>query len=349
VKLLGADDCVVADNVVEDSLFGILVRSARGAILRSNRIVGKELPQPRRGDGIRVQDGAGATIEDNTIEDSRDLAIWQSHRCVVRRNVVRRSRYGLHYMFCDDNVFEENRFEANHTGGAIMYSRRLTLRGNRFEGSRGPSAYGLLIKTADDVLAEGNRFVDNTSGIFLEETPSSAAGSCTIRGNVVGGNDVGVTLQPSVDRVVFAENAFVANRVPVEVCGKRHGERNLWSAGGRGNYWSDYVGFDADGDGLGDTPYRVEAFFEDLAGRYPAAGVLRLGPAALALESAARAFPVVHPRPVVTDEHPLVDPPLALAGAPALRAGTPLVVSGLLAIAVALVAVLRSCATGGAP
>ena len=339
VKMLEADRATVAGNRIEDSLFGILVRSGRAATLRANHVVGKALPLPRQGDGIRVQDGAGATIEDNTVEASRDLAIWQSHDCVVRRNVVRRCRYGLHYMYCDDNVFEDNVFEDNETGGAIMYSRLVTLRRNRFEGSRGPSAHGLLLKAADDVLAEGNRFVDNTSGIFLEESPSSRRATCVFRGNVVGGNDVGVLLQPSVERVVFAGNAFVANRVQVETAGRGRGDHNVWSENGRGNYWSDYVGFDADHDGLGDTPCRVEAFFEDLAGRYPAVGLLRLGPAAQALETAARAFPVVKPRAVATDDHPLVSPPAGLvAAAAASERDGALVAGGALALVLALLA-----------
>jgi nitrous oxidase accessory protein len=351
VKVLEADRCTVAGNRIEDSLFGILVRSGRAATLRANHVVGKPLPLPRQGDGIRVQDGAGATIEDNTLEASRDLAIWQSNRCEVRRNAVRRCRYGLHYMYCDDNLFEDNVFAGNETGGAIMYSRRVTLRRNRFEGSRGPSAYGLLIKAADDVLAEGNRFVDNTSGVFLEESPSSRHATCVFRGNVVGGNEVGVLLQPSVERVVFSGNAFVANRVQVETAGRGRGDLNVWSEGGRGNYWSDYVGFDADHDGVGDTPHRVEAFFEDLAGRYPAVALLRLGPAAQALESAARAFPVVQARAVATDDHPLVAPPSALLAAAAAsdRDGA-LVAGGALSIALALLVLraARGSATGDA-
>lgn len=347
VKVLGVERCTVASNRIDDCLFGILVRSGRAATLRQNHVVGKALPLPRQGDGIRVQDGAGTTIEDNVVEASRDLAIWQSHRCETRRNVVVRCRYGLHYMYCDDNLFEDNRFEGNETGGAIMYSRRVTLRNNRFEGSRGPSAHGLLIKTGDDILAEGNRFIDNSSGIFLEETPSSLRSSCTFRGNVIGGNDVGVTLQPSVERVLFAGNVFVANRLQVEMLGRSpRGEQNRWSENGRGNYWSDYVGFDADGDGVGDTPHQVEAFFEDLAGRYPAVGLLRLGPAEQALESAARAFPVVKPRPTATDDHPLIAPPEGLSDDRGSRPETRLVAGGTLALALALAALWR--ARGGA-
>jgi nitrous oxidase accessory protein len=342
VKLLDTSDCTVEGNRIEDALFGILARSSARSRLVRNHVVGKDLPIPRQGDGIRLQNAGGSVVEDNTVERSRDLAIWQSNDCVVRRNVVRGGRYGLHYMYCDDNLFEDNLFEGNQTGGAIMYSRRVTLRGNRFAGSRGPSAYGLLIKVGDDILAEHNWFTDNSSGLFLEGTPSSMHSTCTIRENVVGGNDTGITLQPSVSRVVFAGNVIVANRRAVQALGRTRTEQNTWSEGGRGNYWDDYVGFDANGDGLGDTPYHLEAFFENLADRWPAVGLLRMGPAAEALETAARAFPIVQPRPVLVDEHPLLAPPASLMRDNSARRQPGLAVLGLLAVAASALILLRS-------
>ena len=83
-------------------------------------------------------------MEDNTIERSRDLAIWQSHRCAARRNVVRGGRYGLHYMYSDDNVFRGNRFEDNLVGASIMYSRGIVLEKNSFSFSNGIGGYGSL-------------------------------------------------------------------------------------------------------------------------------------------------------------------------------------------------------------
>lgn len=333
IKVLDAADCIVEHNRVEDTLFGILVKSSPKAVVRHNHVFGADLPLPRRGDGVQLQNSNHCTLEDNTVERSRDLAIWNSNGCQTRRNVVRHCRYGLHYMYCDDNLFEDNVFEGNQTGGAIMYSRRLHLRRNRFTGSRGPSAYGLLIKVGDDVVAEHNWFLDNTSGIFLEETPSSFYASCTIRDNVIGGNDVGVTLMPTVSRTLFTGNAFVANRLQVQVHGRKLQDSNRWSRDGRGNYWSDYVGFDADADGIGDTPYRVEQFFEDLTDRWPAVGVLRLGPASLALEAAARAFPIVSAQEMVVDPHPLRQPPTTLTATRSNGSEPRLALMGALAVA----------------
>ncbi|MSP78779.1 MAG: hypothetical protein EXR67_04415 [Dehalococcoidia bacterium] len=52
------------------------------------------------------------------------------------------------------------------------------------------------------------------------------------------------------------------------------GQNNRWDDGGQGNYWDKYAGRDANGDGIGDTPYPVSLNGTD---RYP----LMAPPAAL--------------------------------------------------------------------
>ena len=76
-----------------------------------------------------------------------------------------------------------------------------------------------------------------------------------------------------------------------------------WSRDGRGNSWSQYRGYDADRDGIGDVPHRVEDAMDALVRRNPLVQAFLYTPAHLALEAAARMFPLFRQAPL------LVDPP----------------------------------------
>ena len=67
------------------------------------------------------------TLIGNDIVGTRDgIYIQSSSHGVARGNRARDLRYGLHYMFSDDNLFEDNTFENGAAGAALMYSARLT-------------------------------------------------------------------------------------------------------------------------------------------------------------------------------------------------------------------------------
>ena len=60
---------------------------------------------------------------------------------------------------------------------------------------------------------------------------------------------------PNTQRNRFQDNIFLDNGEQINVAGGGDLMRNAWAVDGRGNYWSDYAGFDADGDAIGDLPY----------------------------------------------------------------------------------------------
>jgi nitrous oxidase accessory protein len=306
IRIDHAPDARVVATRVEDALFGIFVVQGDRCLVEGSTIVGKDLPHVRRGDGIRLWYSTGCRLHSNRVERSRDVVIWYSSGTVVEDNVVRTSRYGLHYMYSNDNVFRHNRFEDNQVGAAVMYSRGIELSENAFSFSNGPSAYGLLLKDADDVLITGNRFVHNATGLFFDGAPQSRDGRVDVRGNLIARGEVGVALQPLSQRIRFWENAFVGNRVQVQVLGTGTAEHNVWAVDGRGNHWDDAVVYDREGDGVSDIAYRAESTYEALADRRPALGFFDGTPAAEAIDTAARLFPIFAPRPKLVDPHPLV-------------------------------------------
>ena len=111
-------------------------------------------------------------------------------------------------------------------------------------------------------------------------------------------------------RNTFTENIFQENGAQVSIAGQGELKGTFWAEAGRGNYWSDYAGFDADGDRVGDLPYKSQSLYEDLMETYPELRLFQLSPASDAIDLAARAFPIFQPRPNMTDEHPLMVPPV---------------------------------------
>ena len=286
--LLKSDENQVENNELRDILFGIYLYHSSGNRIRHNRIQGRsELEMGERGAGIHLWNSANNFIEGNFITETRDgMYIQNSSHNVMRQNQVSQLRYGLHYMNSDDNQFEENVFSHNVAGAAIMYSRGIQFRRNAFMHNRGFSSFGILFQGCEDNLAEGNFIIDNATGVFLE-----AVRHTTFRKNIIAENDVAMQIFSSSEENLFSENQFVENLSPLRLVGKK--TASFWQEGGKGNFWSDYDGYDLDGDGVGDVPHKIQNIFEYLEGNYPRLRLYLNSPVAQALAMAEKTFPVI--------------------------------------------------------
>jgi len=297
-----ADGLVVTRNRFEDVLFGVYVKTSHGVSIRDNYIEGKDLPVPRRGDAIRLWSSNGGRVNSNVVRRARDVVIWFSDSAIVRDNYVTESRYGLHYMYSDDNYFEGNEFVDNDVGAFLMYSKNLTFRNNVFASARGITGRGLAFKDTDNISASDNILIGNATGLLVDNSPTNEGVTNLFERNVVMFNDVGVALLPSVHSNVFRNNDFLENMNPVAVSGGGTAAGNGWE----GNYWSDYVGFDANGDGIGDTPYVHERLSNDLFAKHKDLSIFSMSLATSALDLVSRVIPLLQPTPVVVDSHPIL-------------------------------------------
>ena len=331
-----AQRTVIEDNHLEHVLFGIYLNNAANGTVRGNSVHGMDLPSALRGDLIRFWYSHDSLLENNTVETGRDAVIWFSSNVTIRNNVISDSRYGLHFMFCDNNTLSGNRMEGNSVGIYLMNSKNLKVIGNTVARSRGPSGYGLGLKDMDGVFAEGNRFLDNRVAIYLDNPPSASGVTDQFHLNLFAHNDIALLFLPHVRNTQLWDNIFWENAEQVAIQGGGELKGNVWQKNGRGNYWSDYSGYDANEDGIGDLAYRSTSLFENLMDRYPSLRLFSLSPATDAIDLAARAFPITQPRPKMTDANPLMAPPVIPPG-PSLvrpaRAPALAVALGLLAVA----------------
>jgi nitrous oxidase accessory protein len=244
--------CVIEDNRVENSFFGIYLAGSTGCRVARNVLKGNGTTEDRSGNGIHLWTVRDVDVFDNRVTGHRDGVYLEfTHDARVTRNISERNvRYGLHFMYSDDCTYASNEFRGNQAGVAVMYTKRVTMTDNLFADNWGPAAYGLLLKEISDSRLERNRFTRNTTGLLAD-----GAMRMTARDNVFANNGWAVKLMASTQDASLTGNTFVGNTFDIATNSRTSG------ATLSGNYWDQYEGYDLDRDGRGDVPHRPVRLF----------------------------------------------------------------------------------------
>ncbi len=311
----------VIDNDIRGNLVGVDIHGARDALVKGNRIEGLRLARMNdRGNGVYVWNAPGSVVEDNEIRYGRDGIFSNTSRDnTYRGNLFRDLRFAIHYMYTNDSVVEGNVSIGNHLGFAMMYSDRIVARENISINDRD---HGVMLNFTNqsDIFAnivtggtEKCVFVYNAHRNLLAE-------------NIFEGCEIGVHFTAGSERNTITGNAFIGNRTQVKYVGSRDVE---WSYEGRGNFWSDHVVFDLDGDARADSSYRPNDLMDHILWSQPAAKLLLGTPAVQLVRWSQAQFPATQIGGVV-DSHPLTQAPVSDVPAPyeTLAQATPLWAKG---------------------
>lgn len=304
----------IENNTIQAILFGVYLEGASGVRVIGNTITGiAQLRVPDRGDGVHLWNDSGCVIQDNDISATRD-AIYDyiSHDDLIAGNRIHQVRYGVHQMYSKRETLQDNISFDNVAGLALMSSDHLRVSGNRLFNN---SSYGILFNyvTYSDIsdnqvwaitgeLDVDGRVMPGTEGkaMFVYNSVFN-----TIRGNLLADSPIGMHVTAGSDDNRIYANAFLRNRTQVKYVQNLAEE---WSWQGRGNYWSNYLGWDLNGDGVGDVAYRPNDGVDVLMWKYPQARMLMSSPAVVLLRYVQRSFPVFTP-PAIQDSHPLMHSP----------------------------------------
>lgn len=292
---------VIRDNVIEDTLFGIDLSQSDNNVIRRNRIRSKDLELGVRGDAIRLWYSRNNVIEENEIINSRDMVVWYSIDNTIRKNRVSGGRYGLHFMYAQYNLVEDNTYWDNSVGIIMMYSDGMVIRGNRITNGVGATGVGIGLKETSKVTIEDNEIVYCSTGIYLDVSPFQPETVNKVERNHIAFAGIGVLFHNDWKGNELRGNRFEHNLVQVSVNARASAARNLWES----NYWDDYQGFDRDGDGIGDTPYEQRVYADRLWMDVPPAAFFRGSPVLTMVDFLERLAPLTEPILLLRDSKPL--------------------------------------------
>lgn len=298
VKVYSSRRAVIRNNILDKTFFGIYIQFGFDCLIENNTITAYNKVEQESGNGIHCWKSDSLRILGNSITGHRDGIYFEFVKnSVIWRNVAENNlRYGLHFMFSNDDAYICNVFKNNGAGVAVMFSKGVKMIHNYFEQNWGDAAFGLLLKEISDGYIENNVFEKNTTAIFME-----GASRIHMEKNVFRSNGWAMKIQASCMDVTVHNNNFEGNSFDVGTNG------NLVLNDFKNNYWDKYEGYDLNKDKLGDVPFRPVSMYAMIIEQNPPAMILFRSLMSTLLDKTEKVLPSLTPENL-KDDHPLMKP-----------------------------------------
>jgi parallel beta-helix repeat protein len=215
--------------------------------------------------GVTAQDSTHILIEANEFADIQSdypAVDCNGSANIIRNNIFTGCMRGIE-LEGSSNMVSDNQIEAvlpvaldkanlntitknNITGPApstVMPDRNYT----------GNEGIALFHECSNNILSK-NRITGFVNGAFRIVFDGS---NNTLYGNYLANNEFAIALQEQATKNLFYGNTFVADSCRILMT---NAGDNFWDNGTLGNYWGNYNGSDNNADGVGDTPYTINAY-----------------------------------------------------------------------------------------
>lgn len=298
VKIYNSRNVTVINNVVKDAFFGIYTQYGIHCVIKNNTLRATGKKEQESGNGIHCWKSDSMQIIGNTVSGHRDGIYFEfvTNSVIWRNQSFKNLRYGLHFMFSNDDAYINNVFENNGAGVAVMFSKGVKMFSNYFKENWGDAAYGLLLKEINDSYVEGNHFEKNTAAIYAE-----GANRIQVKKNIFRNNGWAFKIQASCSDVVLQQNNFTGNTFDIGTNG------SLVLNSFINNFWDKYEGYDLNRDGIGDIPYRPVSMYSMIVEKNPPAMILFHSMIVSLMDKSEKVIPSLTPENL-KDEHPLMKP-----------------------------------------
>ncbi|WP_124642337.1 nitrous oxide reductase family maturation protein NosD [Amniculibacterium aquaticum] len=300
LRLYDSHFTTVANNIFENNYFGIFIQRGYKCLIQNNKFTTKRSKsQEGVGDGIHAWSSDELWIKNNYVEGHKDgIYLEKVLNSYVARNYSKKNlRYGLHFMFSNDNIYSHNTFDGNDAGVAVMYSNNVGMVGNRFINNWGDASYGLLLKEISFSKIKENYFDNNTTGIFMD-----GATKIDFYKNQFSNNGWGLKVNANCMENRINNNNFLGNVFDISTNG------TMVLNDFKSNFWDkNDERYDLNKDGISDIPYHPLSLYAVLSERNPSVMLLFRSFFVDLMDRVEKILPSLTPENFV-DDKPLMKP-----------------------------------------
>ena len=298
LRIKGVSHVEVSNCFLTNNFFGIYLENAKACRIQDNVVLSHGVSEEQIGNGIHAWKCDSLIITHNYVSGHRDGIYFEfvSNSIIWRNTSKQNVRYGLHFMFSNHDSYITNTFHSNGAGVAVMFSNHVTMMNNKFLKNWGDASYGLLLKEISDSHISGNKFLENTIGIYMEGTSR-----LEVNKNLFLKNGWGMQIQASCLENIISQSNFQGNTFDISTNGSV--VLNSFTT----NYWEKYQGYDLDKNGIGDVPYRPLSLYSVLVEKNPTSMLLYNSLMVELIDQSEKIFPSLTPENFI-DNSPAMKP-----------------------------------------
>ena len=271
VHLLHVKNCQVTNCFFQCGI-GVWLYGANNNIVKNNQISGSGSGVSMPGNaGIKLQYSTNNIISENTVDGYKNgygIFFDYSSKNDLVKNQISNNYYEVLIKDSNNNSIRENNISTsinifmNPTDQGMLESYGIRLQGSSNNAIISnlvldcPKGIRILSSSFHNIIE--NNFISDSRYNGLEFVENANYNQVTA--NTIMNNWAGINFWNSSDNIVY-NNKFINNEVSISIYSID--DRNSFDNGTIGNYWSNYIGRDNDGDGIGETPFIINENNQD--------------------------------------------------------------------------------------
>ena len=261
IKLHHVKHILIEHCKITDSLYGLDMNMVEDSIISKNYITSKKHSIPLRGDALKIWYAKNNIIRDNTIEKSRDVTFTYSNHNLIEGNKFLNNRFGIHLGMSHQNSIKNNIFKYNSVGILMMGIKDTNVTGNEILSSKGAAGIAVVADKVSNLHFTHNLVKYNTKALYIDEKGNEKGVQRFITYNQFIHNMEAFHFHSDIKNNVITHNVIKGNIEDVLQDLKSKPSHNNTIAY---NYWDRYKGFDKNHDNIGDNPYRIFLYADQL-------------------------------------------------------------------------------------